>query len=155
MYYCYEQFPKPVDVPFFYGMIRIGPLAIAGTTRSIMRHEDGTFDTPLWGDKDGIVVGFMEQVEWDYEIGGDRLGTIVYPDPEAVPGHKGCGLVEVEVKLRRVIEKADFSKGNSRTPAEVKKRLKKLTDDPEYREYLRLRDKFDHRWKHYRKLREK
>ena len=54
-----------------------------------MRYEDGTFDTPLWGDKDGVIVGFMEKVEWDYELGGDLLGTLIYPSSEAVPNMGG------------------------------------------------------------------
>jgi len=109
-------------------------------------------NSPLGGDDNGVVVGFMEKVEWDYEIGADMFGTVIYPSPEAVPKHKECGLVEVEVKLRRVVEAEDFTVGNISAHA-CKKDFKKLQDDPEYQEYMRLREKFDRRWRHYKQLR--
>lgn len=109
----------------------------------------------MWGDEDGVIVCFMDKVDFDYELGGALDGNALYPSPEAVFRHEGCGLVEVGVRLRRVIEETDFSESKTYTGEEVRQHQKELKEDPDWIEYQRLRKKFDHRWRHYLELREK
>ncbi len=120
-----------------------------------MIHDDGTFTNPTWGDEDGVVTCFMDKVDFDYELGGNLAGNVIYPSEESCYHHEGCGLVEVEVRLKRVIEECDFTKGKSYTPAEMREHEKQLKEDPEWAEYQRLRAKYDRRWKHHLELREK
>lgn len=54
-------------------------------------------------------VGYMDKVDFDYEIGNAKGGNKVFPSikdlKENKPCTKECGIVEVEIRLRRVVEK--------------------------------------------------
>jgi hypothetical protein len=117
-----------------------------------MRNDDGTFEEPLWGDDD-VITCFMEKIDFDYELGRNSAGNMLYPSPESCFRFEGSGMVEVEVRLKRVVEQTDFNKGKSYTPAEARQHEKKLNEDPDWIEYQRLREKFDRRWRHYLELR--
>lgn len=53
------------------------------------------------------VTGFMCKIDWDHEIGNASRGTRVYPSINAIRAQHTCadecGIVEVEVRLARVI----------------------------------------------------
>jgi hypothetical protein len=70
-------------------------------------------DHPLWGDEKGNVIGYMDKVDWDYEIGGAAGGNKIFPSIDDLkhckPCVDSCGIVEVEVRLRRIIKESDFS----------------------------------------------
>ncbi len=55
----------------------------------------------------GVVIGYMCAVDWEWELGAASGGNTIYPsEKDAVRCRKcisGCGLVEVEVRFRRVI----------------------------------------------------
>lgn len=119
-----------------------------------MRYDDGTFDTPLHGDENGVVTCFVDKVVWDYEIGGDLAGSKIYPTEDAVYPYRGHGLVEVEVRLKRVIKENDFKEAakDAISSKELIERSKERHADPEWQEYLRLREKFDVHWQHFKNL---
>ena len=60
------------------------------------------------------VICYMDGVEWEHHIGQDPMGTKLYEsveslkecEPHVVSG--GCGIVEVEVRLLRWVEKQDL-----------------------------------------------
>ena len=108
-----------------------------------MKHEDGTFTEPYWGNEDGVITAYMEKLVFDYELGGDAMGSKVYPNPECVYMHKGDGLVAVEIRLKEVVEEIK-PKEQGRHPAkEIKAAVAKRDLDPDWIEYQRLRLKFD------------
>jgi hypothetical protein len=119
-----------------------------------MRYDDGTFDEPYWGDEKGTVIGYMDKVDWDYELGGNLLGNIVYPSPEAVPAHKGCGIVEVEVRLKKVVkeENREEMREGAVSAKVAKQQEKERHADPDWEEWKRLRLKYDFRYRHFIKL---
>jgi hypothetical protein len=119
-----------------------------------MRYDDGTYDTPLHGDEDGVVTCFMDKVVWDYEIGGDLSGSKLYPTEEAVYPYRGHGLVEVEVRLKRVVKENDFEEAakDAISSKDLKEHLKQRHEDPEWQEYMRLREKYDTHWRHFKSL---
>lgn len=55
-----------------------------------------------------LIIGYMCRTDWDYEIDGASGGTKVYASLEDLKRHRkcvrGCGIVEVEVRLKRVVE---------------------------------------------------
>lgn len=55
----------------------------------------------------GEVRGFMCLIDWQYEIGAAADGNKIYPSADALRrGHScadDCGIVEVEVRIRRVV----------------------------------------------------
>lgn len=59
------------------------------------------------------VIGYMDKVDFDCELGQAIDGNKVFPSIEALkkfkPCVKQCGIVEVEVRLREVIQHTDFS----------------------------------------------
>jgi hypothetical protein len=117
-----------------------------------MKHEDGTFSEPIWGDENGAITCYMEKLVFDYELGGDSMGSKVYPSPESTYRHAGDGLVEVEIRLKRVIEEMDHS-GRGIPAKQALAEEKKRNEDPEWQEYQRLRLKFDHEWAFHQKRR--
>lgn len=64
-------------------------------------------------DDSGVVVVYMDKVDFDHEIGAALGGNRVYPSIKDLeknqPCTKQCGIVEVEVRLKRVIRESDFS----------------------------------------------
>lgn len=68
----------------------------------------------------GSVIGYMCATDWECEIGAALGGNVIYTSPEdAIENRKcigGCGLVEVEVRFRRVVregseEQNDYQDG--------------------------------------------
>ena len=59
-------------------------------------------------------VGYMDKVDFDHELGNAMGGNTVFPSiddlEENKPCTESCGIVEVEIRLRRVIRESDFSK---------------------------------------------
>lgn len=68
-----------------------------------------TFQSPYGGDENGVVAVFMDKVDWDYEVGAAMGGNRVYPSIEDLkryqPCCEDCGIVEVEMRLKQVIDK--------------------------------------------------
>lgn len=60
-----------------------------------------------------VVSGFMCKVDWDHELGAALGGNTIYPSEADLIANKKCtdecGLVEVEIRLKRVIRESDFS----------------------------------------------
>jgi len=81
-------------------------------------HENKTFTEPIWGDEQGVVTGYMCKVDWDYEIGGASGGNRIYPSINDLRKCRkcvdSCGIVEVEVRLKRVVQESDFSENIER-----------------------------------------
>jgi hypothetical protein len=53
--------------------------------------------------------GFMDRVDFDYELGAALGGNTIYPDLNDLHEHAThdldeCGIVEVEVRLVRIVE---------------------------------------------------
>jgi len=71
-----------------------------------------------------IVVGYMDKVDFDYELGEAIDGNKIFPSVEALTKHKpctrSCGIVKVEVRLKEVIQDTDFSE-NIRKAVALKK----------------------------------
>lgn len=90
---------------------------------------------PFWGDKDGSIIGYMDKVDFDYELGGAAGGNKVYPSITNLQGcqpcTESCGIVEVEVKLRRVIRESDFSEdmAKAKRGVVIGKRTKKQKEE--------------------------
>ena len=59
------------------------------------------------------VICYMDKVDFDEELGNALDGNKVFPSiedlKEAKPCTRQCGIVEVEVILKRVIQETDFS----------------------------------------------
>jgi len=62
---------------------------------------------------DRVVTGYMCKVDWDHELGEALGGNTVYPSQADLISNKKCtdecGIVEVEIRLKRVIQESDFS----------------------------------------------
>lgn len=60
-----------------------------------------------------IVTGYMCGVDWDCEIGNALGGNIIYCSEADLIENKRCtdqcGIVEVEIRLKRRIKESDFS----------------------------------------------
>lgn len=82
-------------------------------------------DHPTWADKEGTIIGYMDKVDFDYEIGGAEGGNKIYPSIANLQGCRpctvSCGIVEVEVRLRRIIRESNFNVGGK--PASEFKRI--------------------------------
>lgn len=59
------------------------------------------------------VIGYMCKTDWDFELGNALDGNKIYPSQGSLLANRSCiaecGMVEVEVRLRKVIQKEDFS----------------------------------------------
>jgi hypothetical protein len=58
------------------------------------------------------VDGFMCKVDWDYELGQALGGNTIYPSKaDLLANHNcaECGMVEVQVLLKEVVQESDFS----------------------------------------------
>lgn len=63
---------------------------------------------PAFGNEDGTATAYMDLVDFQYELGLASDGNKVYPSVVAIVEDKlfciaECGIVEVEIKLKRVI----------------------------------------------------
>ncbi len=60
-----------------------------------------------------IVIGYMCGVDWDHELGEALGGNVVYPSESDLIANKHCtdecGIVEVEIRLKRRVKESDFS----------------------------------------------
>lgn len=63
--------------------------------------------------QDDAKCGFMCKVDWDHELGQALGGNTIYPSQADLVSNKKCtdecGIVEVEVRLKQVIQESDFS----------------------------------------------
>jgi len=68
--------------------------------------------------KKRTVIGYMDKVDFDHELGEAIDGNKVFPSVEALRKYKpccrSCGIVEVEVRLKEVIQDTDFSENISK-----------------------------------------
>jgi hypothetical protein len=59
------------------------------------------------------IVGYMDMVDWEHELGEAKGGNRVYPSvkdlKECRPCVAECGIVKVEVRFLKVVKKQDFS----------------------------------------------
>lgn len=59
-----------------------------------------------------VITVFMDKVDFDYEVGKAKGGNRVFPSQEDLEKHmpctKECGVVEVEIRLKRVIRESEF-----------------------------------------------
>lgn len=57
--------------------------------------------------REDTVLGYMDLVDFECELGGAHDGNRVYPSVEAVKKYNGCweycGIVEVEVRAVRIV----------------------------------------------------
>lgn len=99
-------------------------------------------DGPMWGDDKGVVIAYMDKVDWDYEVGGAAGGNKVYPSIDDLeickPCVASCGMVEVELKLRRVIKESDFSERISKGKRLSKEEAQKKFEEAKKRRELHL-----------------
>ena len=62
-------------------------------------------------DENGEVHGYMCRIDWEYELGAASDGDRVYPSLKALQHHRKCvsecGIVEVAVRLVRVVEEGE------------------------------------------------
>lgn len=62
-----------------------------------------------WAEKDGEVIGYMCLTDWKVELGMASGGTKVYPSIDNIKKLRrcvaSCGIAEVEVRLRRIVQK--------------------------------------------------
>jgi hypothetical protein len=60
-----------------------------------------------------VTLGYMCKTDFDYELGEAADGSRVYPSVESLkkysPCYKQCGIVEVEVRFKSVVQESDFS----------------------------------------------
>lgn len=63
----------------------------------------------MWQEEDGSVIGYMCRIDWECEIGASMRGTRIYPSLEDLRRERSCvadcGIVEVEVRIKRLVEK--------------------------------------------------
>ena len=63
------------------------------------------------------VRGYMDMIDWECELGCASSGNRIFPSVEDLRELKkccrngGCGIVEVEVRVVRVVEEQDLSAG--------------------------------------------
>lgn len=58
-----------------------------------------------------VVIGYMCRIDWECELGSAGGGIKVYSSVEDLCENRkcvtGCGIVEVEVRIRRVVSEGD------------------------------------------------
>lgn len=81
-----------------------------------------------WSNSGGVIIGYMDKVDFDHEVGCASGGNRVYPTIDALVKAKkcvpSCGIVEVEVRLKRVILESDFDATKEETEARLQRLLK-------------------------------
>jgi hypothetical protein len=77
-------------------------------------------------------IGYMDKVDYDYHLGHDIKGARVYPSIEVLkeqrPCVAGCGIVEVEVTLRRVVEEGNQDERIAKCKARIKAEKEKVVN---------------------------
>lgn len=69
---------------------------------------------PMHGedDEEPAVIGYMDLVDFECELGAAMGGNRVFPSAEDVRRNKkcvqACGIVEVEVRFRKVIQESNY-----------------------------------------------
>jgi len=87
-------------------------------------------------DEDGVITVYMDKVDFDYEVGAALGGNKVFPSIKDLeknkPCTKECGIVEVEIRLKRVIRESDFSESIERGLKRIKEQSsgRKVDDVP-------------------------
>lgn len=75
--------------------------------------ENGKLQLASSEENDRVVTGYMCKVAWDYELGNALGGERIYPSQaDLISNHNctdQCGMVEVEVRLKRIVKESDFS----------------------------------------------
>jgi len=91
---------------------KVADVGLLTAPKEMIDHEKKTFTEPIWGDEQGVVIGYMDKVDFDYELGGAKGGNRIFPSVKDLEENKkcvkSCGIVEVEVRLRRVIRESNF-----------------------------------------------
>ncbi len=69
--------------------------------------------TAMWAEDDqDYVIGYMCLTDFECELGGAEGGVAVYTSVEGLRNRRGCvdrcGIVEVEVRARRVVQEASY-----------------------------------------------
>lgn len=68
----------------------------------------------MGAEEDGAVIGYMCAIDWECELGLASGGNRVFPSiedaRETLKCAEGCGIVEVEVRFRRVIDRGQIIK---------------------------------------------
>lgn len=66
--------------------------------------------TASYAETTGEVIGYMCMIDWEHEIGASADGNRVFPSVEALKARHTCadecGIVEVEVRIKRVVQEA-------------------------------------------------
>lgn len=67
----------------------------------------------MWAEKDGdYVIGYMCLTDFECELGGAVGGVTVHSSVEDLRRFRGCvsecGIVEVEVRARRIVQEASY-----------------------------------------------
>lgn len=64
------------------------------------------------------IIGYMDKTDFDHELGYDPAGTKVYPSVRAVHEDRSCtqecGIVEVEVIFRNVVQQPGIRGANKK-----------------------------------------
>lgn len=68
--------------------------------------------------EDGSVIGYMCLIAWEWELGAASDGNRIYPNEKSLRHHHpcadDCGIVEVEVRCRRLVSPGkDYGDGVS------------------------------------------
>lgn len=68
---------------------------------------------PMWAEEgEDYVIGYMCLTDFECELGGATGGNTVHPSVEDLRKRRscvdGCGIVEVEVRARRVVQEASY-----------------------------------------------
>lgn len=63
-----------------------------------------------WAEKDGEVIGYMCLTDWEVELGMANGGNVIYPSIDNIKEIRkcvaSCGIAEVEVRLRRIVQES-------------------------------------------------
>jgi len=77
-----------------------------GVQQAILNSEPMAWSS--WAEPDGEVIGYMCRTDFECELGAASGGNTIYPSVEDLKRYKpcaeSCGVVEVEVRYRRIVE---------------------------------------------------
>lgn len=62
------------------------------------------------------IIGYMDKIDFDCELGYAQGGNVVYPSLKDVKRHlhaQECGIVRVRVTLEEIIEESDYGYGQT------------------------------------------
>lgn len=68
------------------------------------------YECPNFWSGEDTVIGYMDKTDWEYELGGASSPSRVFCTVNSMEEgwHTGCGVVEVEVKFKRIIKNEDY-----------------------------------------------